>query len=209
MIEINTEQTNIISDTTAKPNNEETNSQESINSTINQLQCKLCTFKCRYKKSLNTHIKKTHIKKNHTNVIDKHNETNDTNTDDNTDYTEVTPASDNNSDSDSDIDNDYDEVTSAEEDNTPSTPDLTTNTSPNHNIPNYQTIMDWIDKNCIHHQKGTCKFGKQCYKKHTYITDIICPICGGLCETLGQFKYHITAKHDPTRKIKIHLRSQI
>ena len=102
MIEINTEQTNIISDTTAKPNNEETNSEESINSTINQLQCKLCTFTCRYKKSLNTHTKKQHKKENHTN--DKHKETNNTNKEDNTDYNEDTPASESNSDSDSDID---------------------------------------------------------------------------------------------------------
>ena len=122
MIETNIEQpteqpTNITSDTsvasvtsvpsatsvtTAKTNNEETDTEESINTTKNQHQCKLCTFTCRYKKSLNTHTKKQHKKENHTN--DKHKETNNTNKEDNTDYNEDTPASESNSDSDSDID---------------------------------------------------------------------------------------------------------
>ena len=105
------------------------------------------------------------------------------------------------------LDNDYDDVTSAEEDKTPSTPklsqrcpNLTTNTSPNNNIQHFQATMEWIDKYCIHHQKGTCKFGEQCYKKHTRIWDIICPICGGLCVTLGQYKFHMTKDHDPTKE---------
>ena len=100
------------------------------------------------------------------------------------------------------LDNEYDEVTSAEEDNTPSTPNLTTNNSPNHIIQHFQAIMDWIDKYCIHYQKGTCKFGERCNKKHTCIPRITCPICEDTGMNLGQFKYHITTKHDPTKKIQ-------
>ena len=203
MIKSNIEQTNIIIDKTAKPNNEETITEEQTNTTKNQLQCEICTFKCRYKKSLNTHIKK-----NHTNVVNEHNKTNDTDTDNNTDSTEVTPAENDdtsaseNNDSDSNSDNDYDEVTSAEEDNTPSTPDHTTNTSPNHIIQHFQAIMDWIDKYCIHYQKGTCKFGDRCNKKHTCIPMITCPICEHTGMNLGQFKFHITTNHDPTKKFQ-------
>ena len=240
MIETNIEQpteqpTNITSDTsvasvtsvpsatsvtTAKTNNEETDTEESINTTKNQHQCKLCTFTCRYKKSLNTHTKKQHKKENHTN--DKHKETNNTNKEDNTDYNEDTPASESNSDSDSDIDstqldptrlnstrldNDYDDVTSAEEDNTPSAPklsqtiqpNLTTNNPPNYKIQHFKSIMECINKYCIYHQQGRCKFGDRCNKKHTSIPLITCPICEHKNMNLGQFKFHMITNHDPTK----------
>ena len=133
-------------------------------------------------------------------MLYKHSKTNDTETDDTTDSTEVTPAK-NDATSTSD-NNDSDEVTSANNDDTPSTPDPTTNTPTNPTIPNYQTIMDRIDKYCIHFQKGTCKFGENCSKIHVPPSSITCPKCGDISMTLGQFKYHMTRIHDPNKNIQ-------
>ena len=134
------------------------------------------------------------------NVVYKHIKTNDT--DDTTDSTEVTPAKNDATSTSDNNDSDSDEVTLANNDDTPSMPDPTTNTPTNLTIPNYQTLMDGINKYCIHFQKGSCKFGENCNKIHVPQSIITCPICQDTNMTLGQFKYHMTRKHDPNKNIQ-------
>ena len=102
------------------------------------------------------------------------------------------------------LDNDYDDVTSAEEDNTPSTPKLSQrcpSLTTNNNIQHFKATMECIDKYCIYHQQGRCKFGDRCNKKHTSIPLITCPICEHKNMNLGQFKFHMITNHDPTKEI--------
>ena len=115
-------------------------------------------------------------------------------------YDDVTSAEE-----DDTPDNDYDDVTSAEEDNTSTTPTPTPtptpNTPPNISLQQFQQIITWIDTHCIHHNKGTCKFGEKCNKKHVKLKpDSTCPICRFRCKTFGQFKYHMKSNHDPTNE---------